>query len=367
MERVHGGNVYEMARRFNLTQAQIVDFSASVSPLGIPPRVMAAVQEAMLMLDHYPDPDCTRFRQAIAEKHGVDYKSVLAGNGAAEIIYLLARMVGPGRALIPYPSFIEYECAVRSVGGQTTNIGYKSQGSCFLMEMDVLLESIPGNDLVFICNPNNPTATLWQTDDLLKIIQTGQSHHCLIVIDEAYLDLVDEGCHLSLVNKVNDHHNLIVLKSLTKAYALPGLRIGYAIGPPKLIEVLSGLRDPWSVNVLAQMAGTEALKDEEYLVRLQRLVQAERHFLKNELSQIPGLTVYTPTANFILADASTAGITTYQLQQSLAPQGFFIRDCANFRGLGPGFFRISIRTRADNQRLVNAISDYFLNRTGGGQ
>ncbi|MDD4775096.1 MAG: hypothetical protein PHG75_01195, partial [Syntrophomonas sp.] len=108
-------------------------------------------------------------------------------------------------------------------------------------------------------------------------------------------------------------------------------------------------------------------KDEEYLVRLQRLVQVARHFLKNELSQIPGLTVYTPTANFILADASTAGITTYQLQQSLAPQGFFIRDCANFRGLGPGFFRISIRTRADNQRLVNAISDYFLNRTGGGQ
>lgn len=361
-ERAHGGNVYEMARRFNLAQEDILDFSASVSPLGMPKKVMAALQESLVMLTHYPDPDCIDFRQAVAQQHGVEPANVLAGNGAAEIIYLIARMVRPVRTLIPYPSFIEYEYAVRSVGGEIAGIAFQQQDSHFVIRREEFLGSILGSDLVFICNPNNPTGTLWQLNELMEIIEVGQAHDCLIVIDEAYLDLVENGGRHSLVGQTDNHNNLIVIKSLTKLYALPGLRIGYAVGPPHLIQALSVLRDPWSVNALAQAAGTAALKEIDYLVQLQGLVQRERQYLYEHLGTIPGLTVYDPAANFILADAGEAGITTGELQQSLAPQGLFIRDCTNFRGLGPGFFRIAVRTRADNQRLIDAIGKFFSER-----
>ncbi len=361
-ERVHGGNVYEMARRFNLAQEDIVDFSASVSPLGIPKKVMAAVQASLVMLTHYPDPDCIEFRQAVAQKHGVERANVLAANGAAEIIYLIARMVRPARTLIPYPTFIEYECAVRSVGGEIAGIAFQQQGSQFVIRRDEFLGSIPGSNLIFICNPNNPTGTIWRFNELMEIIEVGQAHDCLIVIDEAYLDLAENGDRHSLVGQIDNYYNLIVIKSLTKVYALPGLRIGYAVAPPHLIQALSVLRDPWSVNALAQAAGTAALQEVDYLVQLQGLVQRERQYLYEQLASIPGLTVYDPTANFILADAGIAGITTGELQQALARQGLFIRDCTGFNGLGRGFFRIAVRTRADNQRLIDAIGDYFAER-----
>ncbi|MEQ8200748.1 MAG: threonine-phosphate decarboxylase CobD [Syntrophomonadaceae bacterium] len=365
-ERIHGGNIYEMAKRYGLAPEAIIDFSASVSPLGVPEKVMAAIKAALAAIKHYPDPECRTFREMAAAYHGVNYENILAGNGAAEIIYLIAHMVRPSRALIPIPTFSEYEYAVESVGAEVIHTSFKPRGPSFFIDKEDFIKSIPDGGLAFICNPNNPTGTLWTLEDLLEIIEIGQARHCLIVVDEAYLELVENGAGYSLVGKVADYDNLLILKSLTKVYALPGLRIGYAIGSSKIIKAMAMLRDPWSVNVLAQVAGTAALQESDYLSSLQELVQLERRYLYEELGKITGLEPVYPTANFVLVDTGPAGISAGTLQKELAVLGILIRDCTSFRGMGCNHIRITVRNRPDNERLIKAAQDCLSALSGGG-
>lgn len=365
-KRIHGGNIYEMAKRYNLAPENIVDFSASISPLGVPEKVMAAIEAALAAIRHYPDPECTNFCKAAAEYHGVSCQNILPGNGAAEIIYLIAHMVRPRRVLIPIPTFSEYAYAAESVGAETISPCFERQGEHFVIDKRSFVQSIAGNDLAFICNPNNPTGTVWTRDELIEIVEVGRVNHCMIVIDEAYLELVDNGAAYSLVGKLTDYDNLLILKSLTKVYAIPGLRIGYALGSSRLIQAMAMLRDPWSVNVLAQEAGTAAFQESEYLSRLQELVQGERQYLYEELGKITGIEPMRPTANFMLVDTGPAGISAGTLQKAMATRGILIRDCTSFRGMGANHVRITVRTRPDNERFIQTARECLSALSAGG-
>lgn len=360
-ERIHGGNIYEIAQKYKLDLEKILDFSASVSPLGVPESVMQAVKDSLGTIAHYPDPACKAFRQIAASELGVGSENIIAGNGAAELIYLIVRMINPRCALIPIPTFSEYGHAVISVGGKLKYIKLRSEASECVFPIDDFCQAIPGADLAFICNPNNPTGTLLEQNQLSRIIEVGKANNCCIVVDEAYMDFVESGSDYSLINKICDYDNLLILKSLTKVYSLPGLRIGYAIGPKDLIEPMNTLRDPWSVNSLAQAAGAAALQETAYLTRLHELVWEERKYLYEEIKRLPGLKPYFPTANFLLVNTCETGITASHLQEVLARSGLLIRDCTSFQGMGPYFFRIAVRTRADNIRLIQALEDIISN------
>lgn len=353
--RVHGGNVYEIAEKFRLKLEDIIDFSASVSPLGVPEIVMQAVKSSLRKIAHYPDPDCLVFRNAAASELGINSENILAGNGTAELIYLIVRMVLPRCTVLPIPTFSEYEYAVNSIGGQIKYVQLQAGGYNFSLSIDDFCQSIRGADLAFICNPNNPTATLLGRDELREILEVGKANRCLIVVDEAYMDFVEGGSDYSLVNQILNYDNLIILKSLTKVYSLPGLRIGYAIGSKPLIDKMKNLRDPWSVNTLAQAAGAAALKEKDYRTRLQELVWEERQYLYEEIKKLPGLKPYIPTANFLLVNTYETGITAAQLQEVLARIGLLIRDCRSFKGMGTYFFRIAVRKRSENTRLIHAL------------
>ncbi len=354
--RIHGGNIYETAQKYNLKAEEILDFSASVSPLGVPEAVMQAVQDSLGTIAHYPDPDCKVFRQAAALQAGVGSKNILAGNGAAELIYLIVRMINPGIALMPIPTFSEYGYAVNSIGGKLRYIRLQPEEARFTLPVAAMCQSIREADLAFICNPNNPTGTLLHRDELREILEAAKANNCFIVVDEAYLDLVEGGSDYSAANRIFDYKNLLVIKSLTKVYSLPGLRIGYGIGPSDLIEKMNTLRDPWTVNVLAQVAGAAALKAGDYRTRLQELVSGERQYLYEEIKRLPGLKPFMPTANFLLVDTSATGIPAAQWQEILLRSRLLIRDCTSFEGMGPYFFRIAIRTRSENIRLIQALT-----------
>lgn len=363
-ERIHGGNVYEVARKYIIDLEEILDFSASVSPLGVPEVVMQAVKNSLGTIAHYPDSACKDFRQAAASELGVGRENILAGNGAAEIIYLIVRMILPRYTLIPIPTFSEYGYAVRSVGGKLKYFELQPEGSRFVISIDDFCKSIRGSDLAFICNPNNPTGTLFDRNDLQEILEVGKANHCFIVVDEAYLDFVKGGSDHSVVNQVFHYDNLLILKSLTKVYSLPGLRIGYAIGHKDLIDKMNTLRDPWSVNSLAQAAGVAALTERDYRTRLQETIWEERQYLYEEIKKLPGLKPYIPTANFLLVNTCEAGITASHLQEVLARSGLLIRDCTSFQGMGPYFIRIAVRTRLENMRLIHALDAYISSLRG---
>jgi len=356
-ERIHGGNVYEAAQKYNLKFEEIIDFSASVSPLGVPESVMQAVKDALGTIAHYPDPACKVFRQAAASESGVSSENIIAGNGAAELIYLIARMILPRSTLIPMPTFSEYGYAVSSVGGKLKYIQLQPQGSRFVISIDDFCKSIRGVDLAFICNPNNPTGTLFDRNELREMLKVAKANNCFIVVDEAYLDFVEGGSDYSVINQIFDYDNLLILKSLTKVYSLPGLRIGYAIGAKDLINKMNRLRDPWTVNALAQVAGAAALTEKDYCSRLQELVAKERQYLYEEIGRLAGLQPYIPTANFLLVNTSATGITASHLREDMARSGLLIRDCSSFEGMGPYFFRIAMRTRAENIRLIQVLND----------
>lgn len=356
-ERKHGGNVYRLARQYGLNIDEIVDFSASVSPLGVPESVMQAIKDSLGNIAHYPDPACQVFRQAAAVESGVDSENIIAGNGAAELIYLIIRMRRPRLALLPVPTFSEYGHAVSSAGGRLSYVELQPEDNHFLFPVDEFCQAMPGADLAFICNPNNPTGTLLDNTESREILEAGRDHGCFVVADEAYLDFVKDGSDYSLVKQVSEFDNLLIIRSLTKAYALPGLRIGYAIGNKALIHKMNMLRDPWSVNALAQAAGAAALQDRDYRTRLQAMVWEERQFVYDEIEKFPGLKPYLPTANYMLVDTSATGFTAGYLQENLARNGLLIRDCSSFKGLGRYYFRIAIRTRAENARLIRALSE----------
>lgn len=358
-ERVHGGNIYELAKKNNLPLEDIVDFSSSVSPLGVPANVMQAIRDSLEIITHYPDPACTAFCRIAAAEHGVGIENILAGNGAAELIYLIVHMIKPGCVLIPIPTFSEYEYAVNSIGAKIRYVKIQPRDNQFSISVENFCDLIPGSDLAFICNPNNPTGTLLGLNDLQHIVKVGKANGCFIVIDEAYLDFVENGNKYSMVEKISCNDNVIVLKSLTKVYSLPGLRIGYAVGTKNLINMMRNLRDPWSVNALAQVAGAAALKEADFRLRLQRYVWKERQFLYDELRQIIGLHPYYPTANFILVNCRQTSITSRRWQEGLAQSGLLVRDCSSFNGMGPYFMRIAVRSRAENMQLIEAMRDFL--------
>lgn len=340
----HGGDVAGYLAEYGHPP---LDFSANVSPLGLPQGVRRAVIESLDRADEYPDPLCRDLRRAIAEAEGCAPEQVLCGAGAAELIFRLVLAARFSSALLPAPTFAEYESALSLTGCAVRRVLLRPEEDFAVTErfLDALS---PEPELVFLCQPNNPTG-----QPVAKSLARQVLEHCtttggLLVMDECFVDLLDDGDDYTLKADLSNPH-LLILKAFTKTYAMAGLRLGYCLcSDPSLLAAMDGCGQPWSVSSVAQAAGIAALREQEYLHALRQLIARERPRLAEGLTRL-GCAVTGSRANFVFFSARPG------LDTDLRRRGILIRSCANYPGLREGYYRVAVRTAAENDALLEAM------------
>lgn len=347
----HGGNVFDVARRIGADPAAIIDFSASINPLGLSPVVKKALICALDSLVHYPDSSHREFKTALAKHHGVPSTHIAVGNGSTEIIYHLPAMLPGKRALIIAPSFNEYLRALTQHHWEVAHFILRPEDN-FAIDLEALERALAGGfDALYICNPANPSGTVYTARTIEQIYRLCIAAGAFMVLDEAFMDFCED---LSAKQVIINGDNGIVLRSMTKFFGIPGLRLGYSLSSSTLAGHLDAMGGPWSVNTMALAAGTAALHDREHNLQTVNFVRQERRRLVELLSEMKPLRVYPSSANFLLVEI-TGDLTATELRDRLAHQRLLIRDCSNFLGLTPKFFRIAVRTTAENDLLVKAL------------
>ncbi|MDA8333695.1 MAG: threonine-phosphate decarboxylase CobD [Peptococcaceae bacterium] len=351
----HGGNLRAAQLRYGIPAGRFVDFSANINPYGPSDAVVQALAENLREVRHYPDPDSVLLRQSVAAHLGVSADWVMAGNGASELIYLLARVFAWRRALIIGPTFSEYAAAVTAAGGRVREVP-TSAADGFVPSLAAVAEALPCCDAVFWCQPNNPTGRLLEPDALARLAALAGREGASLVVDEAFLDFVPGRDAYSALPLLPRHPGLLVLYSLTKILAVPGLRLGALIASPSVLRRLQASRDPWSVNTMAQVAGVAGLRERDFLAGCAARVARDREELQKRLSALPGVRVLPGRANFLLVAVGESGYSSAELVDALGRQGVLVRDCGNFPGLETGYIRVAVRTREDNARLAAALA-----------
>ena len=271
----HGGDIYseEIQNQMTKEGRKFLDFSANINPLGMPLGVRRAITEALDKAEHYPDPECRKLKKALAEYHGTAIDTLICGNGGADLIYRLVYAVNPGHALLTAPTFLEYEEALKQVG---TKVHLYEMPADYRVRDDIKKQMTEEIDIMFLCNPNNPTGILVEQELLLEILEQAAEKQILLVLDECFLDFTGQE-ERSLIQKIKDYKNLFILKSFTKMYAMPGIRLGYGIsGNRLLLKKMEAAGQCWGVSVLASEAGVAALGEREYKEKSIALVREER-------------------------------------------------------------------------------------------
>ena len=359
IKNIHGGNVHKASRVLHTSLDQILDFSANINPLGMSTKGMDAVKDALQDVIHYPDPDMTYLYSITSELWNIPKECIVFGNGAAELIYAICRLPQIEGVYVPAPGFSEYSHGAKSCG--LPIVEYKLQFDAevyrFSYPLHQMLQDLRGckSRLVFIGNPNNPCGTLW-ADREQALFDICQKNGHYLVFDESFIDFL--GSNYSMRNYVKDYDNVIIVHSLTKFYAVPGLRIGAMMASPKIIETIKGCIPAWSVNHLAQAYGEQALQDRAYIEASRRLLEDEKEWLYTKLSQIEGIRVVKPSVNYILGHLDDR----YSLEdmiQFLYEQSILIRDCSHNTGLGPNWFRVAVKDRSKNETLIDALRKYI--------
>lgn len=363
----HGGNIAQVCAAYGLKPDEIIDFSANINPLGYSPNLPNKIREEFHTVRHYPDIDASLLRSTIASDILHNEEEVLIGNGSTEFIYLIPRALRPRTGVVFEPAYSDYARALRHSGAGVKEILCEADEKfkCDLNHPSLKNAEIDGDNLLlYLCNPNNPTGCLAKREDILSLAERFPAMY--IVIDEAFMDFVDEAKNFSVLPDAGRTRNIILLRSLTKFCGFPGLRLGYVVAHPEVIERIGIFKEPWTVNTLAQVAGLVALEDKQHINKSKEFVSAEKDFLYQKLSAIDGLKPpLKPSVNFILVKIADDGPTARELQESLIRMGILIRDCANFKGLGSKYFRVAVRNREENLQLLSCLESALKGLTVG--
>ena len=351
----HGGNVFAVARSLGITPDKLIDFSASINPLGMAPGVRHALAGCFERLLHYPDKGAAELKESLAAYHGVGAAEIAVANGSTELIHLMPRVVAGRRGLIVAPAFAEYACALERSGWRIDYFYLKSEED-FALSLPALKEQLAsGYDMLFICNPANPTGTLMPKEDVQGVIGLCRDSDTFLVLDEAFIDFCEME---SAKHQIRQCPRAVLLRSMTKFFAIPGLRLGYAIAATETIRAIASLQDPWSVNTAAQVAGIASLGDAGYCEWTRNYIDQERDRLAAGLAGIPGLRVFPGRANYLLAEIRN-GSSAAGMRSRLMARGLLVRDCGNFQGLDGRFFRVAVRLREENELLLEHLRGIF--------
>lgn len=338
----HGGEIYE--RHYRL------DYSVNVNCMGTPPSVIEAAAKGAALSAQYPDVNCRELRTALASFLNVKENQIVFGNGAADVIFsaMLARK--PEKVLVPAPTFAEYEQAARVVDACMTYYILKEEND-FRIDKGFLNALTPDVDMAFLCNPNNPTGYAVEKKDLLAILEQCEKNDIFLVVDECFNEFLENPGAYSLLGELENHKNLMILKAFTKTYAMAGLRLGYGLcAGETFMKKMAECNQPWAVSIPAQFAGVAALKETEYVAESMKLLRKESIFLKSELKRL-GFRVFDSQANYIFFKAAP------DLKQACGERGILIRDCSNYIGLAPGYFRICVKKHQENLELVRVLEE----------
>lgn len=342
MEFQHGGDIYRNKTEY--------DFSSNINPLGMPEDCVAAVQRALSHIGEYPDYCAASLCRAIGEREGVNPGYVIPGNGAAELIYGLCYARKPRKALGMAPAFSEYENAVSAAGGRMQFWNLQERHGFVLgrdCEEEFLAAVNEEMDILFLCNPNNPTGTVIDKATLIKIAERCERTGTYLCVDECFLPFLEEEESYTMKHELETFPHLLVLRAFTKVYGMPGLRLGYILcANPVLTERLAECLPPWNTSVIAQVAGEAALKNEDFVLQTRLLIKEEKEYLIRELQNGLADRIYASRANFIFFHSRE------DLKERLLEQKILIRDCSNYRNLSRGYFRIAVRSHAENQELI---------------
>ena len=342
MKHVHGGNIY--------TYKNCLDFSANCNPLGTPESVKQAVRDSLDHLKDYPQVGYAPLKEAIAAYEDVKPENIICGNGAAELVFSLCHALKPKKALIPVPTFAEYEQALESVGAEVEHVLLKEEDEFRVQDsfIDWLHKDL---DMVFLCNPNNPTGILTDREFLFRLLRVCREMGIFLVVDECFQDFIREPGQYSLKAQLPRYHNLFLLKAFTKRYAMAGVRLGYGISEnTELLEKMTMVTQPWNISVMAQEAGIAALKEKEYVENGRQMVFEEARYLKEKLQEL-GMEVFPSEANYIFFKGPE------NLFEKCVKHGVLIRDCSNYFGLKKGYYRVAVRTHEENEKLIQSMQE----------
>ncbi|MCL7414548.1 MAG: threonine-phosphate decarboxylase CobD [ANME-2 cluster archaeon] len=354
---VHGGRV---AENIELGGHELLDFSANLNPMGPYEldQLKRLVNDALENIEYYPDNRYREFKKAAAAFAGVTPDNIVPTNGSSELIRLIAETIleQGDTVLLPQPTFDEYELSIKLMGGVPENIEYRE---VYQGDGEIETDLLDRSKAVFICNPNNPTGTLIPGSDLERLAQRCLQTETFLVVDEAFIELSDPA--QSIAGIVDNNPFVIVIRSLTKVFAIPGMRIGYGIVHKDVAARMENIRIPWNMGTVPAAVGTWLLdthtKDTSYLYRSRALIQQERLWLTQHLSLIRGFYPVTSSTNFILIKIREFGMDSEELTERMRNQGILVRDCASFKRMGPDYIRVAVRTREENQRLVDAFGE----------
>lgn len=349
----HGANSKRLYASMNIPMPEeVFDFSENCNPVGPPPSVVEAWPELLTTLNSYPDPDGQPFLFAVSTFHQVEERQVLVGNGAAELLSLLAGHYRGKRVLLIDPTFSEYRATLIANGAEVVSLQANETDS-FQLPMQRILESLPKVNAIYICTPNNPTGILPSKNELLMIVEAAKKSGTDVVLDEAFIDFVDEA--KSFISQVANYPNLLIVRSMTKMYAIPGIRLGYLIAHPERIESLKLRASHWHVNGLAAEIGVLCLREDAYREQAIQHAQKERLKMKQFLRS-HDCEVLDSSANYLVMKPKQDGKKLYH---DLVKQGIVLRHSENFRGMDGRWLRIGMKSEKMMDTLREAMDQWF--------
>lgn len=356
----HGGNIWRVSKKYNIPLSEIVDFSVSLNPMGTSEKAKKSIREHIGLVKDYPPPNAEPLTEKLAKYVGARTDNIIVGNGTTELIHTFVNVFleEKQKTLIPAPTFGEYTVATLKAGGQPVFFKCNSEAG-FRLDLNKLTDLISGDTkIVFLCNPNSPTGNLLKKTSVPDFVRKAYNKNVFVFMDEAYFEFVEDGRRYSMVDHVNRFDNLFVLRSLTKFFGLAGLRIGFGVASPDIIELLRKGQVPWSVNSLAMFAAETAVEDAAFIEKSRAFTLRSKKQLQRLLQGIRWLKVYPSEANFFLCEIKTPNLTSTRLKEALEQKGILIRDCSNFEGLNNKFFRVAVKKPRENRKLVEFLNSF---------
>ncbi len=374
---MHGGNLLEAMGRYG--RNSFIDLSANINPFGPPEGVWEAITRALPKIVHYPDPEYRRLGKGLAQNLDLPQDWILLGNGAGELLFAILQALRPQKVLLPVPAFSEYERAARACGAEITTLplgldGWDNPAFKLEHELEVGLASIEASstiqkdkdicfwkeklresDLLFLNSPHNPTGSHLERKQFERILSIARERGTWVVLDESFVDFLEDEHRWSGREYLRDYSNLIVLYSMTKFYALPGLRLGAVFAAPEVLNQVKEHRDPWAVNILAEEAGIVAIDDQEYPNRVRSLLRESKEYFVHSFEQakLTQFQLVPGSVNFALIKILNG--RSEDIVGALARQGILVRDCGNFQGLEGEFIRVAIKDIPSMQALIKEM------------
>ncbi len=361
-DEFHGSDLEKIEKIYGIKKEEIVSFSANVNPLGISPLLKRTIAEEIDCISSYPDREYKRLKEVIASYCSTTPDKIIPGNGSTELIAMIIDIRRPKKAVIMGPTYSEYEREVSLSGGKSYYYQLKEKDD-FRLDISGLDEFLKGDtDMLIICNPNNPTSTVIDRKALRQILDICKERDIFVMVDETYIEFVDRREETEGIPLTDYYNNLFIIRGVSKFFASPGLRLGYAVtGNHDLIREIFKRMNPWTINSLAEEAGKKMFSDTRYIKETVELIRSERKFMTDELRSLsPKLKVYEPYANFVLFRIDSETVNADTLFEACIKEKMMIRNCCTFPFLDNRYVRVCFMKHEDNMRLINCIKKHLL-------